>query len=94
MASLRRQNQDGFQQFVVGLVERALGADSCSLLHLLFQTMESTEICRVVVEPAARPVYIRDAQGAHYFLRTGNGTRELDAREAVDHTAARWPRRG
>ena len=94
MASLRRQNRDGFQQFVVELVERGLGADNCPLLHLLFHAMESTEICRVVVEPAARPVYLRDAQGAHYFLRTGNGTRELDAREAVDHISACWPRRG
>lgn len=93
LATLRRQDRDGFEQFVVGLAERYLGADACTLLHILFHDVDGHDICRVVVEQASRPIYLRDERGDHYFLRTGNSTRELDAREAVDHITSRGTRR-
>ncbi len=93
-ASLRRKDRDGFEQFVVGLVERQLGADACGLLHVMFHEIDGHEVGRLVVERAPRPVYLRDDRGDHYFLRTGNATRELDAREAVDHIAGRRATKG
>ncbi|MBX9927801.1 MAG: ATP-binding protein [Gemmatimonadaceae bacterium] len=89
LLSLRRPDRDGYQQFLIGLVERHVGADACASMHVLFHLVDEHEVCRVVVEPAQAPVYVRDERGAHYFLRTGNSTRELDAREAVAHIAAR-----
>jgi len=89
LSSLRRADRDGYQLFITGLVERHLGADACALVHVLFHIIGGQEVCRVVVEPADRPVYVRDEQGARYYLRTGNSTRELDARETVAHIAAR-----
>jgi predicted HTH transcriptional regulator len=88
-ASLRRPDRDGFEQFLIGLAERQLGAHSCAQLHTIFHEIDGHVLCRVVVEAAAHPVYLRDERGDHYFLRTGNGTRELDAREAVDHITGR-----
>lgn len=93
LLSLRRPDRDGYQQFLIGLVERHMGADACASLHVLFHLVGGHEVCRVVVEPARHPVYVRDEQGARYYLRTGNSTRELDAREAVAHIAARSGRR-
>lgn len=89
LSSLRRADRDGYQQFIIGLVEKQMGADACALLHVFFHVMGGEEVCRVVVEPARRAVYVRDEQGARYYLRTGNSTRELDAREAVAHITAR-----
>lgn len=88
-ASLRRMDRDGFEQFVVGLVERHLGAAACGLLHVMFHEIDGHEVCRLVVESAPRPIYLRDEEGDRYFLRTGNATRALDAREAVEHIAVR-----
>jgi hypothetical protein len=92
LASLRRRDLDGYQQFVVGLVERHLGPSACSLIHVLFHSIDAQDVCRVVVEPASRPVYVKEGDTARYFLRTGNGTRELDARDVVEHIAARSTR--
>lgn len=89
LRTLRRPDRDGFQQFIVGLVETWIGADACVLLHVLFHAVDGKEICRVVVEAAANPVFVRDEHGARYYVRTGNSTRALDAREAVAHTATR-----
>lgn len=90
--SLRRPDRDGFQQFLIGLIERDLGAACCPLAHVLFSSIDGHEVCRVVVEASPRPVYVRDERGVRYVVRAGNSTRELDARSAVEHIAARWPR--
>lgn len=91
--TLKRQDRDGFEQFVVTLVKTSLGGDVCPLVHVGFLGIEGKDVCRIVVEPSPRPVYCRDAGVARYFLRTGNGTRELDVREAMEHVAQRWPAR-
>lgn len=92
--TLKRQDCDGFEQFVVTLVKTRLGGDVCPLVHVGFLDAEGKDVCRILVEPSPRPVYCRDAGVARYFLRTGNGTRELDVREAMAHAAQRWPARG
>ena len=88
--SLKRGDRDGFQQFIMGLVKTRLGGDVCPLVHVAFREVEGREVCWVTVESADRPIYYQDGRTARYFLRTGNGTRELDVHEAVEHVARRW----
>lgn len=89
--TLRRKDRDGFEQFITGLVEQRLGGNICSYVHIAFRQMDGHEVCRVVVEPSRRPVYCENGRVARYYLRTGNATRELDVREALDHIRRRWP---
>jgi hypothetical protein len=44
----------------------------------------------VIVEPSDRPVYFHDGDTSRYFVRTGNSTRELDVREAMEHIGRRF----
>lgn len=85
--TLKRPNRDGFQQFLMGLIESKLGGHVCAQVHVDFAAVRGQDVCRIRVEPSAAPVYFQDAAGARYFVRTGNGTRELDVREAVLHMA-------
>lgn len=87
--TLRRPNRDGFQQFLMGLVETRLGGHSCTRVHVRFHTLGDRDVCRVTVEPSARPVYYEEGRVARYFVRTGNATRELDVREATEHMSRR-----
>ncbi|AGA80316.1 hypothetical protein [Echinicola vietnamensis] len=34
---------------------------------------------------AGSPVYLHDSDRSHFFVRTGNGTRELDIPEELDY---------
>jgi len=94
-ATLKHQNRDGFQQFVMTLVKTRLGALACPLIHVVFQEIDDgKDVCRVIVEPSNQPVYVSTSGGAaHYFLRTGNTTREMDVQEAHQHISQRWPNR-
>ncbi|HLA90549.1 MAG TPA: ATP-binding protein [Gemmatimonadaceae bacterium] len=86
-STLRHKNRDGFEQLLMGFVEDALGADFCTLVHVVFQTLAGKEVCRVVIEASRRPAYVRENDTTHFFVRTGNATRELDVEEALEHIA-------
>lgn len=87
--TLKRRDRDGFQQFLMGLVHSKLGGHICAQVHVGFYEIRGTDVCAVTVEPSAEPVYYQDGSSARYFVRTGNGTRELDVREAIAHVTRR-----
>lgn len=82
--TLKRQDRDGFEQFVITLVKTRLGGDVCPLVHVAFQQLEGKDLCRIVAEPSPRPVYCQDEGVARYFRAD---------REAMAHIAQRWPAR-
>lgn len=90
-ATLKAPNRDGFAQFIMALVKTRLGGSICPFVHILFQEIDGRDVCRVIVEPASQPVYVRTNGESRYFLRTGNATRELDVKEALQHISQRWP---
>ena len=87
--TLKRPDRDGFQQFLMGLVQSKLGGHVCAQVHVAFCEDRGLDICQIRVEPSAVPVYYQDGAVARYYVRTGNGTRELDVREAIVHVARR-----
>lgn len=87
--TLKRRDRDGFHQFLMGLVQSKLGGHVCAQVHVGFCEVRGEDVCEVTVEPSAAPVYYQDGSSARYFVRTGNGTRELDVREAIVHVTRR-----
>jgi len=90
--TLRKKDRDGFELLLLQLVKRGLGGDICTLLHAVFQDIEGCDVCRLLIEPSNRPVYVLHDDKARYYVRAGNSTRELDTREALDHIASRTRR--
>lgn len=88
--TLKHKNRDGFAQFIMTLVSERLGAHNCKFVHVLFAEIDGHDVCRVVIEPADAPVYFHDGKQAHFLVRTGNATRELDAREVIQYTTSQW----
>lgn len=87
--TLRQKDRDGFERCITDIVKTRLGGDLCSFVHCIFYNLDDKDICRIIVEPSPEPVYLKDGSVSRYFLRTGNGTRELDAREALAHVSRR-----
>ncbi len=87
--TLKDKGRDGFERCVTDIVKTRLGGDLCALVHCMFYEIDSKDVCRIVVEPSSEPVYCLDGKVPRYFLRTGNGTRELDVREALAHASRR-----
>jgi hypothetical protein len=87
--TLKHKNRDGFERCIMDIVNKKLGGHKCTLIHCMFHEVAGQDVCRILVEPSRDPVYVNDGQVARYFVRSGNGTRELDAREALAHISQR-----
>lgn len=88
--SLKKTNQDGFEQALMTSVSNNLGTDLCHYLHILFHVRKGKDVCRVIVSPAPRPVFLNQGNTPKFFVRTGGGTRDLNIREALEFVQSRW----
>lgn len=88
--TLKRPDQDGFEQTLMTAISAHLGADLCSFVHVLFHVVEQKHVCRLIVSPAARPVFLEQGNAQKFYVRTGGGTRDLNIKEALDYIAGRW----
>jgi len=90
--TLKKQNQDGFEQVIMTAIAANLGADLCSHMNVLFHVIDHKVICRLIVSPSARPVFLNQGNNPKLFVRTGGSTRDLNIQEALEFAQIRWPR--
>jgi hypothetical protein len=92
-STLKRPDSDGFEQLLISAISSQFGADLCQNIKTLFHVIDNKHVCRLIILPSSRPVYIKQGKEPKFFLRTGGGTRELNIQEAVDYIIHRWPKR-
>lgn len=90
--TLKKPDRDGFEQTLMTAISSHLGADLCPLVHVLFHVIDDKDVCRVIVSPALRPVYLDQGHSPKFFVRTGGGTRDLNVKEAIEYFSGRWKR--
>jgi hypothetical protein len=88
--TLKKPDQDGFEQTLMTMISTNLGADLCPFVHVLFHVIDSLVVCRVIVSPVNRPVFIDHGNLPKFFVRTGGATRELNVQEALGYVSGRW----
>jgi len=87
---LKKSDADGFEQAIITVVSTKLGADLCQYLHVVFHTIDGEDICRIIIKPTPRPVYLNLEGGPRLYLRTGAGTRDMNIQEATEYIKGRW----
>lgn len=90
--TLKKPDRDGFEQTLIQAISANLGADLCPLIHILFHRLGEQDVCRVIVSPATRPVFLNQGGAPKFYVRTGGGTRDLNVQEALEYVAGRWKR--
>ena len=90
--TLKKPDRDGFEQVLMTAIATKLGGDACHAVQMVFHSLEDKDVCRVIVGPAHRPVYVKDGDSPRLYVRTGVSTRELNVQEAINYTSARWPK--
>jgi hypothetical protein len=90
--TLKKPDRDGFEQVLMTAIATKLGGDACHSVQMMFHSLENKEVCRVMVAPASRPMYVKEGDAPKLYVRTGVSTRELNVQEAINYTSARWPK--
>lgn len=88
--TLKKPGQDGYEQLIMTMIASNMGADMCQFVRVVFHDLDGLDICRLMVLPSTRPVFIQQGNNPKLYLRTGGGTRELNVQEAMDYMKARW----
>ncbi|MGZ8200747.1 MAG: AlbA family DNA-binding domain-containing protein [Methylosarcina sp.] len=88
--TLKRPDQDGFEQALMTSISTNLGADLCSFVHVLFHVIGNKDVCRLIVSPSLRPVFLNQGNTPKFYVRTGGATRDLNIQEALDYVRGRW----
>lgn len=83
--SLKKKNRDGFEQYLMHLVSLNIGTECCKNIHITFYERHEKDICAVEVSHIKTPVFLEYQQHTHFYVRTGNHTRELDIQEALKY---------
>lgn len=81
----RASNREGFRQGILQVVAKLLDADCCTLVKIDFCNIQGKDICHIQVKQSGLPVYVHIGERAHFFIRSGKATRELDVREVLDY---------
>jgi predicted HTH transcriptional regulator len=87
--TLKKQNQNGFEQAIMTAIATNLGVDLCSHVSILFHIIDTNAICRLIVSPSARPVFLNQGNNPKLYVRTGGATRDLNIQEALEFAPIR-----
>lgn len=87
----KKGHRDGFALFLHDLLLPAVGKDLTSSITVTFHEVDGQDVCRVTLAKSPRAVYLKEGNDEVLYLRTGNSTRKLSTREAIDYHRQRWP---
>ncbi len=83
--TFKKKNRDGYELFLTNdLLLKELGKDLAPYIHITFHEVEGKDVCRIILDPSPRPVYVKlkDSKSGQtkecFFIRTGNLTREIN----------------
>lgn len=88
--TLVKKNQDGYEGYLTNLLLDAFGKDRSLWIQISFHQLEQKCVCQIVARPSPTPVFVTDDKAEHLYVRTGNSTRLLSTREAIEYCKVRW----
>jgi hypothetical protein len=88
--TLQKKNADGYELFLRDFLLGHFGKDCSPSLRISIHQLDGSEVCRVVAQPSARPVWLKEGADEPIYIRTGNSTRRLTTREALEYCKRRW----
>jgi hypothetical protein len=92
LRTLGKKDVDGYELFIRQLFNTAFGAEHSSRVSVAFPREDGKMACVVLAPRSPRPVYVREGDERHLFVRDGNSTRKLNSEEAVRYVAEHFGR--
>ena len=79
------EDGDAFLSVLYQLVINYMGKEYCQKIHPSFIEINKNKICKVKVDKYYEPVWFIEGNIKTFYIRTGQSTRCLDAKETHDY---------
>ncbi|MGD0695602.1 MAG: ATP-binding protein [Terriglobia bacterium] len=86
----KHQDRDGYENWLTTLLLDQFGKESSPLIHITFHGIAGQDVCRVAVKPSPKAIYVTEGIAENLYIRTGNATRQLTTKEAIEYSKQRW----
>lgn len=91
LANQRRQDADGYENWLTSMLAENLGKVATTYLSVSFAEVERHTVCRVDVVPSKVPIFIRSQKSSgDFYVRLTNSTRLLNTAEAMEYIRSHW----
>lgn len=84
------ENEDKMSLHLVNLVKSKLGITAITFLHAHFDDYDGHRVLVVVCLKAPSPIYVKDGNQEHFYIRTGPSTTELSPSQMQDYIEKRF----
>jgi hypothetical protein len=83
-------NEDKMSLHLVNLVKAHMNPQVMVFLHLRFEDYEDQRVMVIECRKSTAPVFFKDGNIEHFYIRTGPSTTELSASQTQDYIKQRW----
>lgn len=91
LASQKRQDRDGYENWLTTVLAEVLGNVATSYLAINFEEIDGHDVCRVDIRPAKSPIFIRGQKtDGDFYVRLNNSTRLLNTADALEYVRTHW----
>ena len=91
LASQKRQDRDGYENWLTTMLSQVLGKVATSYLTVTFADIEGNDVCRIDVKPAGSPIFMRGQKTeGDFYVRLNNSTRLLNTADALEYVRSHW----
>jgi hypothetical protein len=91
LRTLSEATHDRFEQTVRNAVAKYLGPEVSPRLTISFVPIGGKTIARIYCVTHPSPVFLRDGEKQHFYVRDGNRTVPLDVKSTHDYVSDKWP---
>ncbi len=86
----RVSGRDGYENWLTTLLLGHVGRHCSPQIRITFAKRHGKDVCRVSILPSPTAVYIKNGSEECFYIRAGNSSRLLTAREVVDYHKQRF----
>lgn len=92
MATLKKQDTDGFELQLIEVIKKYIGKKYSSRLKITFPKYDNQQICRITVSSSSSPVFVSFEGKEDFFIRSGCSSQPLSREEQSDYEKEHWGR--
>ena len=89
--AIHNTTEDAFGLHFTSVIGNYLGLENTPYVKLRFTERESKKIAVVVIpKKAPKEVFLTENNTPHLYIRSGNSSRELNVKDAIEHVRQHW----
>ena len=88
--TLRKQNSDGFMQYLVQVISNYLGVEYSRYISFRIHKLDGKEICVVSVSRSVKPAFVKYSNREEFYIRMSSTSQPLNVKEAIEYIKINW----